>query len=405
MTIRIGGASLNNRFSARIVFDLIILFACILIFLRISAIFTTPSRLASDDFVEYWSAAKIILQHGNPYEPEQMSAVQASIGRPHDTPPLMMLNPPWALTVMIPFALLPYGISRAVWFLVQLGLVFLSASVIWRLVGGAMERVWLCWLIAFTLAPVCQALRVGQISLLLLLGITGFIYYHSKQNGFAAGLCTVFILIKPQIVYLFLPVYFLWTVINHRLNYLLGTLSSLIAASGLAMTANSLVFTDYLNLLHHYSLMDFASATWGSILRLLLGWRYFWLQYVPSIFGLCWLAVYFWRKRFRVLDWLEDLPLLTLISIVTTSYGWVFDQTVLLLPMLLAGFWLFSGTWSTSKNLIVCLYFALNACVVFIKLPQVYFAWVSSAYLGLYLACGYLHRRQHKNCAASLVQV
>ncbi len=54
-----------------------------------------------------------------------------------------------------------------------------------------------------------------------------------------------------------------------------------------------------------------------------------WLQFVPSVIGLVWLARR-WRAQHASWRWDEQLPPLLLVSYVTASYGWTFDQIVFL---------------------------------------------------------------------------
>jgi hypothetical protein len=69
---------------------------------------------------------------------------------------------------------------------------------------------WVAWLLGFSFIPVLQALDVGQISPLILLGVTGFLYFTHSCRWTLAGCCTVLISIKPQLLYLFWPILILW---------------------------------------------------------------------------------------------------------------------------------------------------------------------------------------------------
>ncbi|HKC70343.1 MAG TPA: hypothetical protein VKB60_01910, partial [Terriglobales bacterium] len=51
--------------------------------------------------------------------------------------------------------------------------------------------------------------------------------------------------------------------------------------------------------------------------------------YVPMLFGIAW-VVHFWRARRSCWNWSRHLPIVLLVALVTTAYGWLFDQIVLL---------------------------------------------------------------------------
>ncbi len=78
------------------------------------------------DFIEYWSAGRLLLAGDNPYDPTRLLAVQQAAGRV-STRPLLMYNPPWIFPLIIPFALLPYSISRFVWLGFQVAVLFFFA--------------------------------------------------------------------------------------------------------------------------------------------------------------------------------------------------------------------------------------------------------------------------------------
>jgi hypothetical protein len=70
------------------------------------------------DFGEYWAAGRLLLAHSNPYSPPALLALQSSVGfTRHDA--IMMWNPPWALSIVLPFASLPYGMASFLWLIVK----------------------------------------------------------------------------------------------------------------------------------------------------------------------------------------------------------------------------------------------------------------------------------------------
>src|SRR5262249_2023736 len=110
---------------------------------------TDPALLRPSDFVEYWSAGRLNLAGGNPYDAQELFPLQHDYGCP-DARPVMMYTPPWALPFVMPFGVLDYGTARLAWLLLHFGLVLFCADLAWRLLGGAPGRRWVAWGLTLT---------------------------------------------------------------------------------------------------------------------------------------------------------------------------------------------------------------------------------------------------------------
>lgn len=66
---------------------------------------TLAERGGVNDFVEYWAAAHLLWTTNNPYAPDQLFALQRTVGWAKEVP-LLMWNPPWTLSFILPFGLL-----------------------------------------------------------------------------------------------------------------------------------------------------------------------------------------------------------------------------------------------------------------------------------------------------------
>ena len=279
-----------------------------------------------NDFVEYWAAARVLLAGGNPYSPAAILTAEMPAGFAGKRP-LLMWNPPWTLPVILPFGALSYGRASACWLLLNLVIVFACADCLWQEYGGDTRRRWLAWLLAASFFPLLTALGLGQIGPLILLGLTLFLRYQTSRP-LLAGAATVLIAVKPQLLYLFWMVLLLDCVRRRRWRLLLGAGGGLALASLTPLLLNPHVWRNYLDLAGSGEVLRNPSPNFGTLLRLQLG-NYAWLQYVPMLFGIAWLAP-FWRTRRASWNWSGELPLVLLVSLVTTAYGWLFDQIVLL---------------------------------------------------------------------------
>jgi len=74
-----------------------------------------PERPLGPDFVEYWSAGRLNLMGGNPYDPGQLLPLQQESGVIQDEA-IIMWNPPMLITLTMLFGLADFGFSRLVWF-------------------------------------------------------------------------------------------------------------------------------------------------------------------------------------------------------------------------------------------------------------------------------------------------
>jgi hypothetical protein len=148
------------------------------------------------------------------------------------------------------------------------------------------------------------------------------------------------------------------------------------------------------------------SPTFGTVLRLVFGAEYFRLQFVPVALGLAWFAWHRWRNR-RDWDWLEELPLVLLVSFATAPYGaWPFDM-VLLLPAAFAlglrsrAAWEARPGWSPgSPRFTLAALAAINLACLAMNLARsgsFLFLWVAPAVLLAYS----LHSWQEKPSARS----
>jgi hypothetical protein len=283
--------------------------------------------LPTDDFIEYWSAGRLNAMDRNPYSVSELAAVQRSAGRTQDVP-LVMWNTPWTLTLAMPFGLLDYASARLCWLALHLGLVFFSASRLWRLYGGSSRRNLRGVLIALAFVPTLFVLRMGQIAPLILAGVVGFLEFDRRKMWRWAGAALCLTLIKPHLLYLVWIFVALWVVSRKRWAVLGGAGLAGLALGIVPVIANPHVFGDYLAAMAVQPPLYWVTPTLGAMLRLLFGAERHWLQFLPGVAGAIW-GLFYWRRHSDDWEWEREIPLLLLVSIVTSSYGWVFDYVVL----------------------------------------------------------------------------
>jgi hypothetical protein len=295
-----------------------------------------PFRMV--DFTVYWSAAAVTLEGNNPYLPQDLMAKQMETGWSlEDTRLMYYFYPPWTLALFLPFGLLAFDTGQALWYLMNVGLIMLCARTLWLFYGGKSSRTVLAWLVSLLFAPTFFALIYGQVSPLLMLGLTGFIVFSSREKkntdllaGVSAGLFTL----KPTLLYLFWPALLFWSVHKRRWHVLVGLAGALAGSLLLVMVLRPAILSDYVTFLGVAEATDWGVPTFGSLLRRLLGVDQVWLQFIPPAAGLIGF-LFWWNWAKENWKWKEHLPWLLFGSIITTVYTWTHDQ-VLFLPAIIS---------------------------------------------------------------------
>jgi len=286
------------------------------------------------DYVEYWSAGRLLLEGHNPYSQVEMMEVQRNLeATNHD--PLMMWNPPWVLALVAPLSLFSYQTGQTIWLMLNLVALLWSTHCLWDILGGPARYEW-CGLIATALfIPSGSALYLGQISPFLLLGLAAFLSAVRSGRYFFAGVATSFIAIKPHVLYLFWIFLFLWILRERYWRVPAGLFSALMLALFPILLYNHHIVTDYLAAITSSSgPVIWQTPTWGVAIRMLFPEGGRWLRFIPSIFGICisaWLWFH-WENRFSYKCHLAPILLL---SVITSSFTWLFDWVVLLPAIIL----------------------------------------------------------------------
>lgn len=355
-------------------------------------------------FVEYWAAGRLQLTGANPYDPDELFTLQKSVGLTRDYPEIMW-NPPWTLFFVMPFGMLNYPVSRLLWFLFLFILVILCADWIWRFYGGAASRYWVAWALAFSFIPSLNALLAEEIPPLILLGVVAFLYFERRKKPWLAGASLVLIAVKPHLSYLFWIALLLWVVEKRKWSLIAAGIVSLFLATLIPLVFNPAAVQQYFRL---YAIAspgpsDWATPTLGSALRLLFGLEKWWLGLVPPIAGTVWLLIY-WRQQRFTWDWAKQMPLLLVVSMATTLFGWTGDQVVLLPALIQGALWiLHSGKPSTFIRPILC-YAATDSMAIVMNIlgiTALWYFWLAPMWLVTYVI---LLRRVQKERLGSLTR-
>jgi hypothetical protein len=282
-------------------------------------VLTALSHPGARDYIEYWSSGKLLVHHSDPYSAAGVLALEQAHGRPSPRP-LIMLNPPWALSLVAPLGFGGVRVGLFLWMLAAIGCV-LAYSLVLDL--PKTDRAF-----AFVFAPMVACIFSGQSSPFLLLGFSLFLYLQ-KSRPFLAGASLLLMAIKPHLFLIFWVVLLVDCIYRRRFLILAGGLSALAAGTAFAMYFDPRIWPHYFTMLRGYRIQQGFVPTASMLFRILIDVRAFWLLFVPSMIGVLWGLWYYSRYR-RLWDWRIHGMLLMLVTILVSPYSFFTDEIVLL---------------------------------------------------------------------------
>ncbi len=315
------------------------------------------------DFIAIWSGGRLFLAHLNPYSAGAILTIERAQGWPGAVAQPMHY-PPWSLFITGLIALLPFRAAQAMWMLLSLALSGFSAIGLWSFFGGDRRRAWIAVLVFLTFFPFGTAIQLGQATPVMLGSLTAVLLLLRSKRWLFAGFATIGLGIKPQLLWLVVVAIVLWALRERRFRFLsAAALTCLVCWAG-ALAYDPAAF--------HY-LRDGVDQALGigcgigGLLRLICGAQHVWLQWLPCVAGAAWFLVD-WKKHGRSWDWPQYLPLLLLVSLVSSPYLWFHDFT-LALPAFIA--LAARGAWRSTA--VVAGWLAVQLIVIvpeFLPFPQ-----------------------------------
>jgi hypothetical protein len=354
---------------------------------------TQPSAVQGvRDFVEYWGASRLLLNGGNPYSPAELLSVQKAAGW-SSAAPLIMWNPPWIFPFILPWGWLDFNSGQFVWLLVQVGCVLIAAQALWR-VNGMKEQAgagrWTAWLLALTFVPTGFVLILGQITPLILLGLTALLYFERKENWFGFGAAIAILSIKPHLIYLFWIVLVLWIWQRKQWRVALGAGLAGICAAVMPLLFDSQVYAEYFALHRLEGItqpFEWPAPTLGNVVKFFFHFDSVGLQLLPSLIAVVW-VIYYWRRHQQDWRWSEQLPLIVLVSVTSNFFVWTYDQVILLPALIQAASWLVRQRLPWYRSIAALLYIVINLAHAMLRCfvaEELWYFWLAPALLIAYL--------------------
>lgn len=287
-------------------------------------------ELPVQDLAQYWAAAHLIRQ--NPYSEALVTSFERSFGYSMLVSPMVMRNPPSALLFVLPFRYMSYNSAFAVWALLSVLAVAGCAqvsSILCRDSDSHLTPVFL----SFLFGPTVAMLMLGQITVLVLLGVTFFLIMVERKSDWLAGAALSLTCVKPHVVLLFLVVIAIWSMRSRRWAILASTVLSLAATSIIALFLNPHVFLDYFAFARQFSGETTPYPNVGGMLYVAFGHREW--AFLPQLVGFGWLVLY-WRNHRSHWDWKSNGMTVLLVSVASSYYSFPFDQVVMLPALMMA---------------------------------------------------------------------
>jgi hypothetical protein len=103
------------------------LIVCLIVFSLLAPALAKLKYFSVDDFFAYWAGGKFTLAGENPYDPQNKEELQIKLGGHTSSAYISqnMLNPPWAVSLVMPFSLISYPMSRLLWLLFSAGTILM----------------------------------------------------------------------------------------------------------------------------------------------------------------------------------------------------------------------------------------------------------------------------------------
>jgi len=293
------------------------------------------------DSLAYWAAARLLRERYNPYDPRLVLELEQQSGYA-EPQPLILRTPPWSLFMVLPLAPLSPFWAWVLWSVMTVSCLLVAMRLGRRMYGGSRGGPdHLLTLAGYTFAPVAACLISGQMGLMLALGIVLFLWWE-KKYPFVAGAALILPFAKPHLLALFWIIAALWAALQKRWQLAVGFVSALGVATAVAIILDPPVFQHYCQMVYAASIQNEFIPALSGVVRLIFFRRRFWVQFLPLAVGLAWSLIFFRRWR-SVWNWQVHGPALLVVSVLTTPYGWLADETVLLPAILQAAAFIYQA--------------------------------------------------------------
>jgi len=341
---------------------------CLLIWFLVSHEQKIRASATGSDSIAYWAAGNLLLHRQNPYSAQSVLALERTQGYAA-TKPLVLRTPPWSLWMVLDLGFLTAYWAWIAWLAILLISLVIAMRISWWIYGDGPRASNIFLLTGYLFAPVAACLVASQLGLVLLLGIVLFLLLE-EEHPFLAGAVLLIPFVKPHIFGLLWPILAIRIFTRKKWSLLAGMAAAFLLTNSIALTFDPSINQHYRAMLQQQAIQHEFIPALSGMLRLLFFRRLFWVQFLPTAFGLLWSFWYYWRNQ-RTWSWRRHGLALLVVSIVTTPYSWITDEVVLLPAILQGALWLNRVDYKVRSQLLILLFVFLDLLILLILRAQV----------------------------------
>ncbi|HUH63219.1 MAG TPA: glycosyltransferase family 87 protein [Terracidiphilus sp.] len=330
------------------------------------------------DFIAYWAAGQQLVHGANPYSRTAVLHLEKAQELSGDQP-LVMRNPPLAFFLALPLGFVSEQWGMVLWLLMLVGALMASVRMLWILNGRPGDRL---HLLGYLFAPALACVMAGQIGIVLLLGMTIFLYWH-RRRPFLAGAALLLCSVKPHLFLAFGAALLAWALSRKAYRVLAGAATAIAASGALSMGLDFHAWAQYARMMLSAGIQGEFVPSLSLLFRLLVDRGALWLQFVPAAAACVW-AIWYFRTRRDRWNWMEHGLLLLLVSVATAPYAWFTDEVVVL-PAILAALYRASGSGRRVWPFGFFSGIALVEVMERVPLTSGFYLWTMPAWIAWYL--------------------
>ena len=292
-----------------------------------------PKKIGVTDFRGYWSTSYLLSQSENFSDSDLLLQVQRELVGLDKPYPIKTWNPPWVLVWLLPYAVLPFKFATKLWLFTNIMLLVLGVAACWQVVVEQQDHlkrwIWLPLIAAIVFPSTLVAIRFGQVNLVVFAGLVGFLWFYQREQDVLAGTALALTMVKPHLVYLALPIIFLY-LLKERRFLIMGVFAGVLVGSIiLVFMLRPGFLNEYLASTQEGNLFKWQTPTTTTYLSIVMGVP--WIRLIGVILiPIGMIAWYFWFERLGIVVFTE---IAVLFSVITMPFGWSYDYVVLLLPL------------------------------------------------------------------------
>ncbi|MFZ0548183.1 MAG: glycosyltransferase family 87 protein [Candidatus Promineifilaceae bacterium] len=253
-------------------------------------------------------------------------------------------NPPWLLSLLLPFTLISFQRAAWLWLLFNVGLIFAGAVLVWLTYAKEEQtrrRFWLIVPFAFLFFPPVSGVILGQVNILVFFGLALFLYLEDRNHLFSGAAALALTTIKPHLVYVTLPILVLQALYRRKWRFIVGLALPVVVLTLFVFVLRPTFLGEYFQTTNGGNLLGWQTPTIGGILDATFGWQ--WTKLMGLII-LPVMIVWWWISK-QELKTAQLVQITLIISVMTAPFGWTYDQIVLLIPLLQIVVWVIDGRY------------------------------------------------------------